>query len=328
VSFTAFFFETTPLLGMEGLHLPFECVLIDAGDTFSRRGVSSQLFDEHLYSGRGTTIVKSFFNLGKDALLVVPCHAKGARASAYGTLATFLREAPGEQVRELWRVVAERVLKVLDECPGMHLWVNTDGRAVPWLHLRIDTAPKYIKHQPYHHPYGQPTEGSSQLANSSKNNSVIDEQRSPATMNAPTIVPSDNNVYGQVNHEHGKPNYEQGNTYGEYSRAQMQHAAERSRSQVNDDHHAKLPQQHSGQYPIQRRHSNDDLNKSSKHRSAGCHPLPAECDATNGRHPERSEGSGSRNNNTLVAREDELDCGNNRQASHCGATKAKSTFFF
>jgi hypothetical protein len=273
VPFPAFFFETTPLLGVKGLHLPFECVLIDAGDTFSRRGVSSQLFDEHLYSGRGTTTVKSFFNLGKDALLVVPCHAREATTSAYGTLATFLRHAPGEQVQELWRVVAKRVLKKVSECPSQKLWVNTDGRAVPWLNLRIDTAPKYIKHQPYRYPYGQPIEGSRLRANSSNNNSVIHEQRSPATMNATTTVPSCNSVHGRVHHARRRPNYEQGSTYGEYSGAQVQHAAERSRSQLNDDHHAKLPQQHSGQYPIQRRHCDDDLlNKSQRHRSVRYHP--------------------------------------------------------
>jgi hypothetical protein len=247
VPFTAFFFETTPLLGVEGLNRPFECVLIDAGDTFSKRVVSSQLFDEHLCSGSGTPLVTSFLNLGKDALLVVPCHAREATTSAYGTLATFLRHAPGEQIRELWWVVAERVLWVLDNYPGKHVWVNTDGRAVPWLHLRIDTAPKYIKHQPYRYPYGQPIEGgSSQRANSSNNNNVIHEERSPATMNATTIVPIDNDVYGQVHHAHGKLNYEQGSTYSEYSGEQVQHASERSRSRVmNDDHHAKLPQQHS-----------------------------------------------------------------------------------
>eukprot|EP00193_Tetraselmis_chui_P014402 CAMPEP_0177790808 /NCGR_PEP_ID=MMETSP0491_2-20121128/23566_1 /TAXON_ID=63592 /ORGANISM="Tetraselmis chuii, Strain PLY429" /LENGTH=371 /DNA_ID=CAMNT_0019312935 /DNA_START=284 /DNA_END=1399 /DNA_ORIENTATION=+ len=176
VSFTAFFFETTPLLGVEGLNRPFECVLIDAGDTFSRRVVSSQLFDEHLCSGRGTPLVTSFPNLGRDALLVVPCHARGPTTSAYGTLATFLRHAPGEQVQELWRVVAERVLWVLDKYPRKHVWVNTDGHDVPWLHLRIDTAPKYIKHQPYYcYPSGRPIECSSQRANGSINNSAIHE---------------------------------------------------------------------------------------------------------------------------------------------------------
>jgi hypothetical protein len=110
---------------------------------------------------------------------------------------------------------------------------------------------------------------------------------------------------------------------------------------VNVYHHVMLPQKYSEQYSIQRRHSVDDLYtygaygsrrggpryKSQKHRSVNSECLPTECDAENGRHLERSEGSSSRNINTLAARVDELDRGNNRQASRCAAlTKSKSAF--
>jgi hypothetical protein len=63
-----------------------------------------------------------------------------------------VRGAPEEQQLELWRQVGEQVAENLqtyvksDEQP---LWLSTDGSGVPWLHVRLDSKPKYIKHLEY-----------------------------------------------------------------------------------------------------------------------------------------------------------------------------------
>lgn len=29
------------------------------------------------------------------------------------------------------------------------IWLNTAGAGVPWLHIRLDSRPKYYRYQPY-----------------------------------------------------------------------------------------------------------------------------------------------------------------------------------
>lgn len=60
-----------------------------------------------------------------------------------------MRAAPDTQQRELYSMVAEQVCNQLHEQPGAPLWLNTDGGGVPWLHVRLDSTPKYIKHRAY-----------------------------------------------------------------------------------------------------------------------------------------------------------------------------------
>jgi hypothetical protein len=85
----------------------------------------------------------AFSNLGGDAVLVVPWAAAGL---AYPDLASFLRTAPESQKRELWRQVGSSVATRLSD---RELWLNTAGGGVAWLHVRLDSTPKYYHHQPY-----------------------------------------------------------------------------------------------------------------------------------------------------------------------------------
>ncbi len=88
--------------------------------------------------------VISFPNLGGDALLVVPSPV--GPLEAYPHLAAFLRRAPATQVRALWRSTAVAVRETLGSRP---CWLSTSGLGVPWLHIRIDTSPKYYQFAPY-----------------------------------------------------------------------------------------------------------------------------------------------------------------------------------
>jgi Family of unknown function (DUF6940) len=121
---------------------PFEFVLLDdPGLAFIP---DAEAFSEHF--GRATTNpgVVSFSNLGKDALLVVPCPL--APSAAYRHLGAFLREAPEQQHHSLWKAVGETTQKALGRTP---IWLSTAGAGVSWLHVRIDRRPKYYAYEPY-----------------------------------------------------------------------------------------------------------------------------------------------------------------------------------
>merc|ERR1712241_203055 len=54
--------------------------------------------------------------------------------------------------QELGQTLSERLRQVGSQT---NIWVNTDGRSVHWLHVRLDSRPKYYRHSPYADPdYG------------------------------------------------------------------------------------------------------------------------------------------------------------------------------
>jgi hypothetical protein len=101
------------------------------------------------YFGRAAAeeSVVSFPNLGKDAILVVPC-PRGP-VSAYGHLAAFVRTAPEPQKHALWELVGRVMQQHLGTAP---VWLSTAGAGVPWLHVRLDDQPKYYGYAPYRDP--------------------------------------------------------------------------------------------------------------------------------------------------------------------------------
>ncbi len=101
---------------------------------------SAEDFAEHLDTHQHAVV---FPNLGRDARLVVPVPHD---AADYAHLAAFLRTASDAAGHALWRTVAETMETRL--CEGA-CWLSTSGLAVPWLHVRIDSRPKYFTHSPY-----------------------------------------------------------------------------------------------------------------------------------------------------------------------------------
>jgi hypothetical protein len=140
--FPAFFWETPPVSRALAAR-PFTCVLVDA-PMLATRAPEPGAFDAHIADGAGTDAVRSFDNLGGDAVLIAPC--ANAAPQHYAHLAAFLRGAPRTQAHALWRVVGRAVAARIREKP---LWVSTSGAGVAWLHVRLDTRPKYYTHAPY-----------------------------------------------------------------------------------------------------------------------------------------------------------------------------------
>lgn len=136
--FAAFFWETPPVVA-SGWDEPFEFVLVDSPALAGVR-TDAAAFADHI---RGPEPVARFDNLGRDAHLIAPTLAAGAEAAH---LAAFLRSAPSESSHALWsatgRALEERV-------GGRPIWCSTSGLGVYWLHIRLDTYPKYYTHAPY-----------------------------------------------------------------------------------------------------------------------------------------------------------------------------------
>lgn len=139
----AVFWEHPPLT-LATLADPSEFVLIDAPSLHETQA-DRAAFETHL-SGASADGVVAFPNLSGDANLVVP---NGDNESPYGHLSDFLRHARPDQLRSLWRVVASELLAKIDVDP---VWLSTAGMGVPWLHIRIDSRPKYYRHAAYKRP--------------------------------------------------------------------------------------------------------------------------------------------------------------------------------
>jgi hypothetical protein len=122
---------------------PFEFVLSDAR-SLAKASPDAGPFEEHFGGDDDHDGVVVFENLGGDATLVVPCPL--ARYETYAHLAAFLRGAPATQSHALLRCMADEVLRRVSDQP---LWVSTAGMGIYWLHVRLDSRPKYYRHVPY-----------------------------------------------------------------------------------------------------------------------------------------------------------------------------------
>lgn len=138
--FRAFFWETPPITHPTW-HRPFEFVLIDS-PALAHVQAEPHFFEK--YFKEATEEVIAFSNLGKDALLVVPSPV--TTLSAYPHLAAFVRHAPVSQVHMLWQQVGKAMEKQVSDQP---IWLSTSGLGVYWLHIRLDSYPKYYQYLPY-----------------------------------------------------------------------------------------------------------------------------------------------------------------------------------
>jgi len=138
---SAYFWET-PALTRDSADRPFECVLKHAPG-LARLHANVAPFAVQLAAAQGDVI--AFGNLGGDADLVVP-RDRGDGAD-YAHLASFLRTVAPDQVRALWRHVAQPARPWLAR--EQTCWISTSGLGVSWLHVRLDARPKYYSHAPY-----------------------------------------------------------------------------------------------------------------------------------------------------------------------------------
>lgn len=138
----ACFWEMPPL-DRASMALPFEFVLVDSPALAAARADAGPF--RHVFgdAGEGQQVV-SFPNLGQDALLIAPLPI--ASREHYPHLAAFVRGAPAAQQHALWQAVGRAAAARLGADP---LWISTSGLGVYWLHVRLDSTPKYYTYSPY-----------------------------------------------------------------------------------------------------------------------------------------------------------------------------------
>ncbi|NNF16007.1 MAG: hypothetical protein HKN70_04625 [Gammaproteobacteria bacterium] len=141
--FTAYRWETPPVT-VDTVEQSFEFILADAPRL--ARNPDRKAFADY-FKGAAANDVVAFDNLGKDAILVVP--TPGSPDSSYDQLAAFMRSAPDAQRHAFWQAVGQAVHKTISRRP---LWLSTAGVGVAWLHVRLDSRPKYYSHLPYTGP--------------------------------------------------------------------------------------------------------------------------------------------------------------------------------
>lgn len=58
----------------------------------------------------------------------------------------FAKSAPRRLRHDVLRVLGDAVHEKISDAP---LWVSTNGAGVAWLHVRLDSTPKYYSYRPY-----------------------------------------------------------------------------------------------------------------------------------------------------------------------------------
>jgi hypothetical protein len=137
--FEAFFWEC-PAHEVTTVSQPFEFVLVESKQ-LPKMKTNSKAFQTYFEVGREVVV---FDSLRGDAKLVVPTPI--VEMNNYTHLANFVRTAPTKQVLTFWSTVGKAYYNSIQE--GKR-WLSTSGLGVPWLHVRIDSRPKYYCHRPY-----------------------------------------------------------------------------------------------------------------------------------------------------------------------------------
>jgi len=137
----AFFWECPPVTRAT-LGQAFEFVLVDSPALV---GVQPDVLAfADTFEAASEQGIATFPNLGGDALLIAPCPREPL--AAYAHLAAFARGAPEPQqhalLQELGRTLEQRIHR-------QPIWLSTCGLGVFWLHVRLDSRPKYYSHAAY-----------------------------------------------------------------------------------------------------------------------------------------------------------------------------------
>jgi hypothetical protein len=136
--FDAYCWECPPV-AQGTMDSPFECVFVSS-PSLARMGIDRDAFAEHFTPGCEVT---TFENLGGDATLVAPCSDE---AGNFAHLGSFTATASAGRQDALWQAVGEALAARMGPRP---LWLSTAGHGVAWLHVRLDSRPKYYRHDVY-----------------------------------------------------------------------------------------------------------------------------------------------------------------------------------
>jgi len=146
-SFDAVFLECAPVSGEMATKDQFEFNLVNSPELSNVHEADESAFNEHF---KGGDDVVCFKNIGGDAMLIAPNPIESnsygrRRQNAYVHLSAFLKFASDQQIHSLWKRVAGELMSCMKREPKKSFWLSTSGSGVHWLHVRIDSSPKYYK---------------------------------------------------------------------------------------------------------------------------------------------------------------------------------------
>ena len=136
--------------------MPFEFALVNAPSLarFAESNPDQYAFAEHLGKCEEKQACCAFDNLGGDARLIAPRRMSDDRTrqpKVYSHLAAFVRGADEGQIVDMWQLSASEYLRTVQErrTTGGRTWFSTSGMGVAWLHVRLDSYPKYYQYGPF-----------------------------------------------------------------------------------------------------------------------------------------------------------------------------------
>lgn len=144
--FESFFWEMPPVCKSSVDNI-YKFVIVDAGTAFHSMKGDPNCFKDQ-FPDENCQEVIAFNNLAGDAVLVVPRPPQEQKdLDHYLNLASFMRCDSATQVM-LLQELGKQVEQWL-QSRERFVFVSTAGLGVPWLHVRLDTCPKYYRHMPY-----------------------------------------------------------------------------------------------------------------------------------------------------------------------------------
>ncbi|MCH2085483.1 MAG: hypothetical protein MK226_24080 [Saprospiraceae bacterium] len=143
LDYEAFYWEH-PAIKKEFLEKKYECIL-QRSRPLEHLPINESAFKDFIHKNE---LVTDFLNMGKNAILVVP--TKKIDKEIYNHMGKFIRLAEQEQIIEVFKRVGKSILEEIEN--QKLIWLNTAGLGVVWLHIRMDTRPKYYKTTRYKEP--------------------------------------------------------------------------------------------------------------------------------------------------------------------------------
>jgi len=131
----------TPSVSKNTIDRVFEFVLFNVPE--ASRIPDRKTYASYFDTKKSEDGIVAFSNLGGDAVLVVPSPFR--KDANYVDFAAFYREAPLSQQRALWRELSRYIEMHLSDEP---MWISVSS-GISWLHLRLDSSPKYYRYSPY-----------------------------------------------------------------------------------------------------------------------------------------------------------------------------------
>ena len=129
----SFFWETKPITNLND---DYKEIFIE-NTSLSKLKQNYSSFEEHIKRSRNK-YVTSFYNLSKTSLLIIPIPKSNKN---FATLKDFTDNASDTQKKEFWKYVSKKIKEFSSK--NDKIYVSTHGLGVPYLHIRLDTIPKY-----------------------------------------------------------------------------------------------------------------------------------------------------------------------------------------